>query len=64
MFDPTKPTKTRRGDEVTIICHAGRMPFPIIGYIGDDNHVEQWTKQGWRYINGRTNRSDLDLLNV
>jgi hypothetical protein len=40
------------------------MPFPIIGYIGDDNHVEQWTKQGWRYINGRTNRSDLDLLNV
>lgn len=64
MIDLNKPLRTRRGDDVTLICTDGRMPWPLVGYIGEDNRVEHWTKQGWRYINGRTNKSDLDLVNV
>lgn len=60
-IDYSKPVKTRRGVPVEIVATSGRPPMPIIGYVGDDNVPNRWTRGGWYHINQVP--SDLDLFN-
>lgn len=41
-----KPLRTRYGDPVTILSTKGRGMFPIIGYVGDDQDIKYWSKDG------------------
>lgn len=54
-----EPLRTRCGKPVTIISTEARGRYPIIGYIGDDQDIQNWTKDGLS-----DKHSPLDLENV
>ena len=62
-FDPTKPPfRTKNGMEVSLITADGRLPQPIIGYVGHDDGVSSWSNDGTYHRDGKP--SCLDLVNI
>lgn len=54
-----EPLRTRCGKPVTIISTEARGRYPVIGYIGDEQDIKNWTKDGLS-----DKHSPLDLENV
>ena len=46
LLDLTRPVQTRSGKPVTILTIKGRTNYPVIGYIGDEEHPSYWTMDG------------------
>lgn len=58
-IDWSKPLQTRDGREVTIVTRCGRGAFPVLYYIGDNNNLEQATKDGYYCVDGIEDSRDI-----
>ena len=45
-LDLFKPVMIRNGSKTEMITTHGREPYPLIGYVGDENHVVEWRGDG------------------
>lgn len=64
MIDFNKPVQTRDGRKVRILCTDGQHPiFPIVGFIGDEADVYEWTRDG-AYNDQSFRQEDVDIINV
>lgn len=59
-LDLTKPLRTKKGELVTIVTTEGRGEYPVIGYIGDNDSIDRFTKEGKYYASGTTSTYDLE----
>ena len=60
-LDLFKPVMIRNGSKTEMITTHGREPYPLIGYVGDENHVVEWRGDGRRLSSHET---EMDLINV
>lgn len=59
-IDPELPVRTRDGRPVQIITTKGRnKDWPIMGYVGDDTELVQWTPTGRAWSSGYESPHDL-----
>ena len=61
-IDWTKPVETVNGQKVHIYAIDHNIPQPVIGRIGNDEDVVQWSYAGVYHRNG--DPGTLDLRNV
>lgn len=71
IFDYTKPVQTvgtehTPSSPVEIVTTKGREKGrPIIGYIGNSERLDTWTKEGrFNYMNPHKETTPYDLVNV
>lgn len=64
LFNPTKPVKTRGGQQARIICTDASDAEPIIAVLGsgDYSRIYTYTAEGRYHRNGW--ESNLDLINI
>ena len=62
MIDITKKYKTKTGLDVVLVSDKGRGEYPIIGFVefvGYDEDVQTWTKNGVFHLGNNFNHLDL-----
>lgn len=60
-IDFTKPLQTISGENVEIITLKGRGKYPILGFVGEFEHICSWDNKGIFYDK---NRPHNNLMNV
>ena len=62
QIDFSKPVQTRDGQKFEMLWIHGRGTYPIVGYVGEDDHPSTFTAEG--YWTSSKYPGDKDLINV
>jgi hypothetical protein len=64
MIDFTKPIVNGLGQKVQILTQTRKGNWPIVGLVGDDEDIREWTANGKYHSENTLSLSDLQNMKI